>query len=108
MKTSFYILYGRCHVLCDEGVGRQQRPAGCPLAQYRTSPLFTEAERAALEYATELTRDKKVSTDTFVRLQKFYSEQERSATSCGWSPASTCTTWRQPSDSVSDPTASVS
>lgn len=46
------------------------------LAQYRTSPLFTEAERTALEYATELTRDKKVSTDTFVRLQKFYSERE--------------------------------
>src|SRR5438876_11889577 len=30
------------------------------LEQYRTSPLFTEAERAALDYVTALTRAKKV------------------------------------------------
>ena len=30
------------------------------LEQYRTSELFTDAERAALDYVTELTRDKKV------------------------------------------------
>ena len=28
------------------------------LEEYRTSPLFTDAERAALDYVTELTRDK--------------------------------------------------
>jgi alkylhydroperoxidase family enzyme len=38
------------------------------LEQYRTSPLFTDAERAALDYVTELTKDKKVDPDTFARM----------------------------------------
>lgn len=46
------------------------------LEQYRTSSLFTDTERAALDYATELTRDKKVSPDTFARLSPHYSERE--------------------------------
>lgn len=46
------------------------------LEQYQISPLFTEADRAALDYATELTKDKKVDPATFVRLSKFYSERE--------------------------------
>ena len=46
------------------------------LEQYGTSPLFTEAERAALDYVTELTKDKKVSPDTFARLSRFYPERE--------------------------------
>jgi alkylhydroperoxidase family enzyme len=46
------------------------------LADYRTSTLFTEAERAALDYATELTRDKKVAPETFARLQRHYAERE--------------------------------
>lgn len=46
------------------------------LEQYRTSSLFTDAERAALDYATELTRDKKVSPDTFALLASHYSERE--------------------------------
>jgi alkylhydroperoxidase family enzyme len=46
------------------------------LEQYKTSPLFTEAERAALDYATELTRDKKVAPETFVRLKRHYGERE--------------------------------
>jgi alkylhydroperoxidase family enzyme len=37
------------------------------LEQYRTSTLFTDAERAALDYVTELTKDKKVDPDTFAR-----------------------------------------
>ncbi len=45
------------------------------LDQYRTSPLFTDAERAALDYVTELTRDKKVDPDTFARLSRHYSER---------------------------------
>ncbi len=45
------------------------------LPDYRTSPLFNEAERAALDYVTELTRSKKVSPGTFERLQKHYSER---------------------------------
>jgi alkylhydroperoxidase family enzyme len=46
------------------------------LEQYSTSPLFTEAERAALDYVTELTKDKKLSRDTFARLCSYYSERE--------------------------------
>lgn len=45
------------------------------LEQYRTSPLFTDAERAALDYVTELTKDKKVDPDTFARLTGYYSER---------------------------------
>lgn len=45
------------------------------LDQYSTSPLFTDAERAALDYATELTREKKVDPDTFARLSRYYSER---------------------------------
>ena len=45
------------------------------LEQYSTSPLYTDAERAALDYATELTKDKKVSPDTFARLSGYYSER---------------------------------
>jgi alkylhydroperoxidase family enzyme len=45
------------------------------LEQYRTSPLFSPAERAALDYVTELTRTKQVSPDTFARLRASYSER---------------------------------
>jgi len=46
------------------------------LPKYSSSPLFTDAERAALDYATELTRDKKVKPETFARLSRFYSERQ--------------------------------
>jgi alkylhydroperoxidase family enzyme len=46
------------------------------LEQYRTSPLFSDAERAALEYVTELTRDKKVEPETFAHMARHYSERE--------------------------------
>jgi alkylhydroperoxidase family enzyme len=46
------------------------------LPEYRASPLFTDAERAALDYATELTRDRQVDPGTFARLARFYSERE--------------------------------
>jgi alkylhydroperoxidase family enzyme len=46
------------------------------LAGYRTSPLFTDAERAALDYATELTSEKEVKPETFEELQQHYSERE--------------------------------
>src|ERR1700738_2065854 len=45
------------------------------LDQYGTSPLFTEAERAALDYVTELTKDKKVDPETFARMCRYYSER---------------------------------
>jgi alkylhydroperoxidase family enzyme len=46
------------------------------LEQYRTSPLFTDAERAALDYVTELTKNKSVNPDTFIRMARYYSERE--------------------------------
>jgi alkylhydroperoxidase family enzyme len=46
------------------------------LPEYRTSPLFTEAQRAALDYATELTRDRRIRPATFARLTRHYNERE--------------------------------
>ncbi len=46
------------------------------LAEYTTSPLFSEAERAALDYVTQLTRDKKVDRSTFETMAKHFSERE--------------------------------
>lgn len=45
------------------------------LEHYRTSPMFTEAERAALEYVSELTKEKKVAPETVSRLSHHYSER---------------------------------
>lgn len=46
------------------------------LEHYSTSPLFTDAERAALDYVTELTKDKDVNPATFSRLSRYYSERQ--------------------------------
>jgi len=46
------------------------------LEDYAASPLFTDAERAALDYVTELTKEKKVNPDTFARVSRYYSERE--------------------------------
>ncbi|HEX9197941.1 MAG TPA: hypothetical protein VF865_00145 [Acidobacteriaceae bacterium] len=45
------------------------------LEQYSTSPLFSEAERAMLDYVTELTRERSVDPNTFARVRRFYSER---------------------------------
>ena len=45
------------------------------MEDYATSPLYSDAERALLDYVTELTRDKKVEPETFTRLRKHYSER---------------------------------
>lgn len=45
------------------------------LPEYRTSPLFSQAERAVLDYVTELTRTKSVAPATFERLRRHYSER---------------------------------
>jgi alkylhydroperoxidase family enzyme len=45
------------------------------LNEYGSSPLFSDGERAALDYVTELTRDKKVYPETFVRLRQHFSER---------------------------------
>ncbi len=46
------------------------------LEEYRTSPLFTERERAALAYTEEATRNKHVSDATFETLRKHFTERE--------------------------------
>jgi alkylhydroperoxidase family enzyme len=46
------------------------------LERYRTSELFTDAERTALDYVTELTKEKKVDPATFSRVSHHYSERE--------------------------------
>ena len=46
------------------------------LEEYRTSNLFSEAERAALDYVTELTKEKKVNPETFARMRQHYSERQ--------------------------------
>lgn len=46
------------------------------LHEYRTSSLFSDKERAALDFATELTENKHVSPDTFAQLSRHYSERE--------------------------------
>jgi len=46
------------------------------LELYSTSPLFTDAERAALDYVTELTKEKPVNPETFTRMSRHYSERE--------------------------------
>jgi len=46
------------------------------LNQYRTSSLFSDAERATLDYVTELTRNKSVEPETFSRLARYYSERQ--------------------------------
>ncbi|HEX6577724.1 MAG TPA: hypothetical protein VF082_05095 [Jiangellaceae bacterium] len=46
------------------------------LDEYRTSGLFSDEERAALDFATELTEQKHVSAETFAALSRHYSERE--------------------------------
>jgi alkylhydroperoxidase family enzyme len=71
-----------CHFCMDAArwYAMRESPANAArldaLDEYRTSPLFTDAERAALDYATELTRNKAVRPDTFKRLTRYYSERE--------------------------------
>jgi alkylhydroperoxidase family enzyme len=46
------------------------------LEEYRTNTLFTDAERAALDFATKVTKNKEVDPDTFGSLARYYSERE--------------------------------
>jgi alkylhydroperoxidase family enzyme len=46
------------------------------LAEYGTSPLFSAAERAALDYASELVQHRSVSPATFAELSRHFSERE--------------------------------
>jgi len=45
------------------------------LGDYATSPLYTEAERVALEYADAITlSDRDVGNDLFARVRRFYDD----------------------------------
>ena len=46
------------------------------LEHYATSPLFSDAERSALDYVTDLTKEKKVEPSTFARMSRNYSERQ--------------------------------
>ncbi len=46
------------------------------LYEYEASPLFSDKERAALDFATELTERKHVSRQTFQALSRHHSERE--------------------------------
>lgn len=46
------------------------------LSDYQTSPLFSEAERALLDFVTLLTKERRMDPETFAGLAKHYSERE--------------------------------
>ncbi len=47
------------------------------LAEYATSPLYSEVERVALEYADTMTiTGREVSDEFFTRLRQFYTDDE--------------------------------
>jgi AhpD family alkylhydroperoxidase len=71
-----------CPFCLDAGRWAAINKAGVEVAtldavgDFRTSPLFSEAERAALAFATELTEDRHAGPDTFAELARHYSERE--------------------------------
>lgn len=46
------------------------------LERYDQSPLFSERDRAALDYVTELTRDKQITPGAIARLKANFSDRE--------------------------------
>lgn len=46
------------------------------LPEFASSGLFSEAEKAALEFVTVLTQEKKMDQTQFAHLQQYYSERE--------------------------------
>jgi alkylhydroperoxidase family enzyme len=46
------------------------------MEEYETSQIFTDAESAALDYTSELTKEKKVDSKIFTNLLKHYSERQ--------------------------------
>ena len=46
------------------------------LYEYAVNSIFSDAERAALDYVSELTRGKAVSPESFNRLARHFSERE--------------------------------
>jgi AhpD family alkylhydroperoxidase len=81
LVMSWVAMVNRCSFCVDiakamavqEGIALEKLLA---LPSWRTSPLFEERERAALTYAEETTRHKKVSDETFAALRKYFSERQ--------------------------------
>src|SRR6185503_20490704 len=46
------------------------------VGEFRTSPLFTDRERAALAYVDEATRHKRVSDETFAALRAHFTDEQ--------------------------------
>jgi alkylhydroperoxidase family enzyme len=46
------------------------------VAEYRTNPLFTPRERAALAYVEEATKTKRASDETFAELRKHFTDDQ--------------------------------
>jgi alkylhydroperoxidase family enzyme len=68
----FCIDIGRAIAL-DENLGLDKFDA---LHAWRTSPLFSERERAAIAYAREASTDCRVGDETFEQLRKHFDERE--------------------------------
>ena len=68
----FCVDIGRAMVV-RERIGLEKFNA---LLEYKTSPLFSDRERAALAYAEEATRCKRVSDATFETLRNHFNERE--------------------------------
>lgn len=65
--------FGRMMILREKNMAMEKFDA---LPSYRTSSLFTDKERAALAYAEEVTRNKRVTDDTFDELRKYFKDWE--------------------------------
>jgi len=71
-SCSFCIDIGR-FLAMKERVAEEKIAA---LEHYTESPLYSERERVALDYVTELTRDKHISPDAIAALKANFSERE--------------------------------
>lgn len=69
---SFCIDIGRYFAM-KEHVAEEKIKA---IDRYSDSPLFNERERAALDYVTELTRDKQITAPAIARLKANFSDRE--------------------------------
>ncbi len=70
-----------CHFCIDIGkaksIGKFERQERFfKVAEFEVSELFSERERLALRFATELTVRKRVSTETYALCQQVFSEEE--------------------------------
>lgn len=69
----FCIDIGRYYAIIKAGMNEAKFDA---LDNYKTNPLFSEKERAAFDYVTELVKDKQVNPDTFAKMAGFFTERE--------------------------------